>query len=126
MRKEYYYKNSLVQSVDAYCDECPLNIDIEKTEASVSIFANALLANCAQADMVINLNYTNKSYTPSYEDLWKYSLVNYNAGPGCLGLAVNKTSTLGEPLTWENLSGHFTSVCRPAEDYVNDISAITP
>jgi hypothetical protein len=117
---------SLVRSVDAYCLECPLSIDIEKAEASIFIFANALIANCAQTDMVIDLNYAGKGFTPSYEDFWKFTLVNYNAGPGCLGLAVNKTSSLGELLTWENVSEHFTSVCKPAQDYVRDISTFTP
>ena len=62
----------------------------------------------------------------SFEDLWRFTLVNYNAGPGCLGLSVDETSRLGEPLDWEHLSGNLTPVCRGAIEYVNTISRSTP
>lgn len=119
-------RDALVRSVDAYSADCDLGIDIRKAEVSVSIFAETLLANCAQTGMVLDLNYTNNGYPPAYEDLWRFTLVNYNAGPGCLGLAVNKTSTSGEPLDWEHVSSHLTSACQGAKDYVTDISIISP
>jgi hypothetical protein len=106
--------------------DCALGIDIRKAEASVSIFAETLLANCAQTGMVLDLNYANNVFTPAYEDLWRFTLVNYNAGAGCLGLAVNKTSTSGEPLDWEHVSSHLTTACQDAKDYVMDISMISP
>ena len=62
----------------------------------------------------------------SYEDLWRFTLVNYNAGPGCLGLAVDETSSMGEPLDWEHLSSHLTPACQGAFDYVNTISGSAP
>ena len=119
-------QEAMVRSVDAYCDDCPLSIDLGTAENSVLIFANTLLANCSQAAKVIELNYLISGYPPVYEDLWKFTLVNYNAGPGCLGLAVNKTSTLGEPLTWENVSKNLTVACKNASDYVSDISSLIP
>ncbi|MBI4733171.1 MAG: hypothetical protein HY781_13815 [Chloroflexi bacterium] len=113
---------ALVSSVNAHCSDCPLGIDLERAEFSVSVFAEMLLANCAQTGMVLDLNYTDDDFIPAYEDLWRFTLVNYNAGAGCLGLAVNETSASGEPLDWEHVSSHLTPACRGAQEYVEDVS----
>jgi hypothetical protein len=118
-------RNALVDSVNASCPDCPLGIDLDRAGNSVGIFAETLLANCEQTGMVVDLN--NITDTPvAYEDLWRFTLVNYNAGPGCLGLAVNETSRSGEPLDWEHVSSHLTPVCQGAFDYVTDISNASP
>jgi hypothetical protein len=120
-------RNALVSSVNAFCPDCPLGIDLDRAEKSVSIFAETLLANCEQTGMVVDLNGGDFIETPvTYEDLWRFTLVNYNAGPGCLGLAVDETSTFGEALTWEYVSSHLTPVCQGAFDYVTDISNSSP
>jgi len=91
------------------------------------VFAHTLLADCEQTAQVI-LNNVPSSSTQSagdfasYEDLWKFTLVSYNAGAGCLGLAVNETWTAEHKLTWDAMASHFTEVCAPAKDYVSDIS----
>lgn len=117
---------ALVQRVDAFCADCPLSLDLGEAEASVEIFAETLLANCSQMGMVLDLNYPNPNPPPSYEDLWRFALVNYNAGPGCLGLAIDATARHGEPLDWAHVSTHFTPVCSGAIDYVNDITVSPP
>jgi len=124
-------RNALVRSVDAICPECSNGIDLKKADFSVGVFAQTLVASCKQTGMVIDLNYnltfsSTSSQTASFEDLWRFTLVNYNAGPGCLGLAVDKTNSAGEPLDWEHLSSHLTPACQGALDYVNDISGPVP
>jgi hypothetical protein len=120
-------RNALVRSVDAVCPDCSNGIDLQKADFSVSVFAQTLIASCKQTGMVIDINYSSGSgQTASYEDLWRFTLVNYNAGPGCLGLAVDKTGNMGEPLDWTNLSSHLTPACQGAQDYVNDISGSSP
>jgi hypothetical protein len=117
----------LVSSVNATCSNCPLGIDLSQATFSVGVFAHTLLAECEQTAQVI-LNNVPSSSTQSagdfasYEDLWKFTLVNYNAGAGCLGLAVNQTWNTDHALTWDALSSNLTDVCAPAKDYVNDIS----
>ena len=118
-------RNALVSSVDAFCTDCPLGIDLDRAEKSVRIFAETLLANCQQAGMVVDLNNISNELV-LYEDLWRFTLVNYNAGPGCLGLAINQTSSNGEPLDWEHVSSHLTPACQGALDYVTDISRSSP
>jgi hypothetical protein len=116
-------RQALVSTVNASCENCPLGIDLSQANFSVSVFAHTLLANCEQAGQVIyNVLRQSPGDVASYEDLWKFTLVNYNAGPGCLTLAVDDTWAAEHVLTWDALSSHMTEVCAPAKDYVNDIS----
>ena len=82
-----------------------------------------MIANCKQTGQVIQ-NYTGE--TPgdvaSYEDLWKFTLVNYNAGGGCLAEGITHALGEGLELTWDNVSPFLTGACSGAVDYVNDIS----
>jgi hypothetical protein len=120
-------RSGLVRNVDAFCADCPLGIDLDRANNSVAVFAETLLANCKQTGMVVDLNYGSApGESATYEDLWRFTLVNYNAGPGCLGLAVNETSSMGEPLDWEHVSSHLTPACKGALDYVSDISRSAP
>ncbi len=116
-------RQALVGSVNATCDNCPLGIDLSQANFSVGVFAHTLLASCEQTGQVIQNNTGQlPGSVASYEDLWKFTLVNYNAGAGCLGLAVNATWAADHKLTWDGLTSHLTAVCAPAEKYVNDIS----
>jgi hypothetical protein len=118
-------RTALMESVKASCPDCAWGIDLERADASVGIFAETILANCHQAGMVVELNNI-RNVPVLYEDLWRFTLVNYNAGPGCLGLAVNSTSALGEALDWSHVSSHLTPVCQGALNYVDDISTASP
>jgi hypothetical protein len=116
-------RQALVSSVNASCDNCALGIDLSRADFSVGVFAHTLLASCDQTAQVIH-NTVNQSPgdVASYEDLWKLTLVNYNAGPGCLSLVVNDAWSADHSLTWDTLSTHFTGTCGGAKDYVDDIS----
>ncbi|RLD01320.1 MAG: hypothetical protein DRI32_09535 [Chloroflexi bacterium] len=116
-------RGALVYSVNATCEECPLGLDLTQADYSVGVFANTLLGSCEQTGSVV-YNNTAKSpgVTTSYEDLWKFTLVNYNAGAGCLSLAIGKTLDKSEPLDWNHLSENLTAVCMGTKDYVEDIS----
>ncbi|MBK8782797.1 MAG: hypothetical protein IPO22_13540 [Anaerolineales bacterium] len=78
-------RGALVSSVDASCEECPLGLDLTQADFSVGVFAHSMIANCEQAGQVV-YNYTGESPgdAATYEDMWKFTLVNYNAGGGCL------------------------------------------
>jgi hypothetical protein len=109
--------------VNATCNDCALGIDLSRADFSIGVFAHSLLASCEQTGQVI---YNTVGQSPgevaSYEDLWKFTLVDYNAGAGCLSLAVDAAWTAEQQLTWDTVSSHLTDVCAPARDYVNDIS----
>jgi hypothetical protein len=116
-------RQALVSTVNASCTNCALGIDLSRADFSVNVFAHTLLASCEQtAQVVYNLVKQSPGTVAAYEDLWKFTLVNYNAGPGCLSLAADAAWSSDHKLTWDSVSSHFTDVCMPAKDYVNDIS----
>jgi hypothetical protein len=115
-------RGALLQSVDASCPECPLGINLERADASVAIFARTLLANCEQAGRIVqNVTGRPAGDVASYEDLWKFTLANYNAGAGCLGDAVQVVRARGLEMTWQNVSENFLPGCQPVVQYVEDI-----
>jgi hypothetical protein len=113
----------LVNTVNATCQDCPLGIDLSRADFSVRVFGHTLLANCEQAGRIVrNVSGGAPGEVASYEDLWKFTLVNYNAGPGCLSEAVQATDDNGQPFTWENVAANLYGICSIAADYVDDIS----
>jgi hypothetical protein len=118
-------RGALVGSVDARCTDCPLGLDLSRADFSVGVFAHTLLANCEQAGKIV-LDATSKQpgEIVSYETMWRFTLVNYNAGPGCLSEAVNESYQAGaaEPLSWQGVSEALNEPCIGAIDYVNTIS----
>ena len=116
-------RHALVRSVNATCENCPLGIDLTQADYSVGVFAHTMIGNCEQAGQVVQ-NYAGQipGEIASYENLWKFTLVNYNAGGGCLAEAITHALGEGLELTWENVSPFLTGACSGAIDYVNDIS----
>jgi len=116
---------ALVQSVDLSCPTCAAGLDLTKLDFSVEVFGQSMLASCSQTGQVI-LNTTRQvaGSVASYEDLWKFTLVNYNAGPGCLTDAIAATTGAGAGLTWESVSARLSPACEGAIDYVDDISSL--
>jgi len=118
-----YLRISLINAVNADCEDCPLGIDLDRANFSIGVFAHTLLANCEQTGQLVeNITSGPAGNSATYEDLWKFTLVNYNAGPGCLGNALDATYNEELELTWENLSSHLEPACQGAINYVNDIS----
>jgi len=118
-------RTALLSGVNADCPTCALGIDMGKADNSILVFANLIKANCVQTGRIVYNSYGGfpGSYA-SYEDLWRFTLVNYNAGSGCLILAIRETQKSTEPLDWQHLSSHLTPVCQPAIAYVRDVSTI--
>lgn len=123
-----YVRQSLIIAVDAVCSTCPLGINLDRANFGIGVFAHTLLANCEQAGQLVE-NVTGAEQAgdvASYEDLWKFTLINYNAGPGCLGNALEATYAeeleVDQELTWENVISHLEPICQGAIHYVNEIS----
>jgi hypothetical protein len=115
--------DSLVTRVNALCLNCSAGIDTARAEQSVEIFAETLVANCDQVGLLLHNTYGGTAgQSASYEDLWRFTMVNYHSGSGCLTLAIWETNRQGQPLDWAHLSNNFTPVCKGAIDYVNYIS----
>jgi hypothetical protein len=118
-------QGALVTRVNAACVDCETGIDLTQAKFSVRVFAEALAANCEQTGRIIaNTTGLLPGEVASYSDLWRFTLVNYNAGPGCLTTAIKRAYLDGEPLTWENISQRLEVACTGARDYVEDISLV--
>lgn len=121
-----YLRLALIYAVNATCETCPLGIDLERAKFSIGVFAHALMANCEQASQVV-WNYNDRK-TPaqlgiSYEDMWKFTLINYNAGGGCLASAFEAANKEKAPLTFEGIAPYLAPACQGAIEYVNQISS---
>lgn len=120
-------RGALVSKVNAACETCPMGIDLSQAAFSVHVFAEGLEANCEQVGRTIsNITEYRPGDVASYVDLWRFTLVNYNAGVGCLAHAINAAWQAGQPLTWDNVSAFLEPVCQSAIDYVNDITGMQP
>jgi hypothetical protein len=98
-------------------------IDPIQAQESVRLFSEALLANCSQVAQIINYELDQvPGDIISYEDLWKFTLVNYHAGAGCLSDAVQEVTADELPLSWETLSSKLEQVCPESVNYVEDIT----
>jgi hypothetical protein len=91
----------------------------------VSIFAHTLLANCEQAGKIVQ-NVTNvmPGQQVDYETLWRFTLVNYNAGSGCLADAITQAydPTAQIQLSWDRVAVALEGICPGSVSYVEAIS----
>jgi hypothetical protein len=120
-------RGALVNEVNASCPGCPAGIDLSEANYSVRVFAEGMLANCEQVRRIINnLTGLSPGQTTSYEDLWRFTLVNYNAGPGCLSTAIDYATLFSDSLIpvldWETVTSYLDPVCQGAVGYVEDIT----
>lgn len=116
-------RDALVQKVNASCADCPAGIDLSQANFSIHVFAETLVGNCSQTDRVLyNVTKQNTSSVANYSDLWRFSLINYNVGPGCLFESVSRTYKAKNPLDWIHVAANLPPECRQAVDYVSQVS----
>jgi hypothetical protein len=116
-------RGALATQAGTDCNDCPEGVDLAKTEFSVSLFAQMILANCSQVDQTIYTATQLKSgQVALYEDLWRFTIANYHAGPGCLSYAIHLAWQGIYPLRWEDVARNFTPACQGVIPYVNKIT----
>ena len=112
--------------LNADCETCEAGIDIAKVTSSIDVFAKLLVANCHQVNQIIyNLTEEPGGVYSTYEDLWRFTLANYNAGSGCLSDSVETLVDDEEELNWINVANELIDLgfaCAGAIDYTYEIS----
>ena len=112
-----------IQQVNADCANCLYGLDLTLAERSIPVFAQTVLANASLVKQYVSgLTGRPAADSVDYEDLWKFTLASYNAGPGCFTIAFSRTFSARLPLDWKNLSTQLDPGCQGAINYVNFIS----
>jgi hypothetical protein len=112
-------RGALANEANSDCPDCPAGVDLTHANFSVMLFAQTILANCGQVGQTItNATQALPGEVSNYEDLWRFTLANYNGGAGCLAFAIYAAWSLREPLDWENVSTHLTQPCQGVIGYV--------
>ena len=118
-------RGSLAIQANADCVGCPTGVNLNEANFSISLFANTLKANCAQVgQMVIDATEKPAAAVSDYEDLWRFTVANYHAGPGCVAFAMHMAWQNTGQLNWETVAQHFTEPCKGVVPYVNTISSL--
>jgi thermitase len=119
-------RGAVIQQIMADCAGCAYGINLNLIQASVPIFAQTLNANRVHVERSINiLTGVNAAALISPQDLWRFTLTSYNAGPGCFFTALYRTFKSGASLDWEHLSTQFDPGCVGANPYVDFVSNIS-
>jgi len=108
----------------ADCPTCPAGINLMNVQYSIDLFAQALQASCDQvAQIVFNATGELPGKVSSFEDLWRFTVANYHAGPGCLSYAIH-TAWQANPsrLLWDEVATRFTPACQGVVPYVGEIT----
>jgi len=106
------------------CPQCASGVDLTNANFSVHLFADTLLASCEQvAQIVFNATDEIPGAVSSYEDLWRFTVANYHAGPGCLSYAIHAAwDNNGRQVVWDEVAGQFTEACQGVIPYVEKIT----
>jgi hypothetical protein len=123
LRDQGILRGALALQARADCNDCPTGIDLRNVNFTVALFANTLIANCAQvARTVYTATSSMAGRVATYEDLWRLTIANYHAGPGCLSYAVHQAWTTSNSLAWSQVSPFFTEPCKGVVPYVDQIT----
>lgn len=116
-------RGALALQASADCADCPTGIDLTNVYFTVSLFANTLQANCAQvARTVFTATEQMAGRVATYEDLWRLTIANYHAGPGCVSFAIHQAWQTETTLNWEVVKTRFTEPCMGVVPYVEKIT----
>jgi hypothetical protein len=116
-------RGALALQAKADCVDCPTGVNLDDTYFTVSLFANMLQANCAQVSRSV-FTATNQmaGRVATYEDLWRLTVANYHAGPGCVAFAIHQAWQTSGKLDWGTVSTRFTEPCKGVVPYVEQIT----
>jgi hypothetical protein len=118
-------RGALALQARSDCEDCPTGVDLSNVNFSVKLFANTLQANCAQvARTIYTATGSMAGRVSTYEDLWRFTIANYHAGPGCVAFAIHQAwdARSADELTWDTASAFFTEACQSAVPYVEQIT----
>lgn len=119
-------RGALASSIKADCPTCPTGVDLTITNLSTNLFAQTMKANCAQVgQLVFTATEQRPGSVATYEDLWRLTIANYHAGPGCVSFAIHTSWNEGAGLSWPSVAGRLTEACQGVIPYVDNITSFS-
>lgn len=118
-------QGALATMTNANCPDCEQGIDLAHAETTVDVFAQLVQGNCEQVSyMVYDITGEAPGAVATYEDLWRFTLVNYNAGPGCLTYAMRAAWSAdgSDIIRWDTVVTKFPVGCPYAVQYVERVT----
>jgi hypothetical protein len=117
-------RGALAFVANADCPTCPTGIDLDKATSSIMLFATTLQANCSQVgSTIITATGSIAGQVSTYEDLWRFTVANYHAGPGCVSYAIHQAWQSNPTiLRWDEVREYFTDPCKGVIPYVDKIT----
>ena len=116
-------RGALLAEMEVFLPDDFSDTDFEQVAESVALFSETLLGNCGQVSQMILYRMDQiPGEIASYEDLWRFTLVNYHGGSGCLANAINQVHKQKQGLTWGNIAAALADNCPWVLEYVNDIT----
>lgn len=98
------------------------DLDEDQLRTSLALFTETILGNCAQVGRLIDNELDRiPGEVASYEDLWRFTLVNYHGGSGCLGDAIIQVNDDDQSLDWEHISAALDDVCPGVPEYIDEV-----
>ena len=84
------------------------------------------MPNCEQVGQIIFNEAGGFAQDAStYADFWRFVLVNYNGGPGCLTEAIRSawmTGMTGSQLGWNDVAENLPMGCSKTRQYVDNVA----
>ncbi|MBS3751458.1 MAG: hypothetical protein KGY39_08150 [Anaerolineales bacterium] len=116
-------QGSLLTEVSLTGQELTEEDHFNETYDHILLFAESLLGQCKQTKQII-YNYSEKQPgdVSSYEDLWRFTLVNYHAGSRCLGEAMEQVVSEEKPLSWYFVSSALDVNYPNAVEYITKVT----
>ncbi|MEW5938585.1 MAG: S8 family serine peptidase [Chloroflexota bacterium] len=114
-------RGAVIQRVNADCSSCPGGVDLRRARESILFIAATLNANRAHAKWYVE-GLTGRSFARlDPNDAWRFTLVGYNGGPGCLASAISRSQVLHLQLSWKSISESLDPACQGANEYVENV-----
>lgn len=116
-------RGALATQSGADCLNCTAGVDLAHAQTTIDLFTETVQANCSQvAFLVSDITGEMPGEVSTYEDLWRFTLASYNAGPYCLAKAMNQAWSQYRTMNWTMVSSRLTTGCAGAIEYVDRIT----
>lgn len=109
-------RGGLLSSINAECPSCKYGIDMEKADFSVRTMGYFLRANCEQTGYIM----AKQGGAASINDMWKFTMLAYHSGYGCLEKSLANSQNAQMALNWENVSQYLEN-CGDGKEYVSNL-----